>query len=599
VGVLAHSAKTLGGGLEELRKTLATNGISDPMWCEVPKSRFVLEQVEKLLKEGVELIFVWGGDGTVQRVIDAVAGVPVALAILPAGTANLFATNLGIPKDLEEAVKIGLNGDQRQLDVGLINREHFGVMAGTGLDALMIRDADAGLKDKVGRFAYVWTGAKNVRKASVKMHIEVDGTAWFKGKASCLLIGNVGDVIGGISVFPDAQPDDGLLNLGVVTASGAMDWVRTLGRSVIGDAEGVPFRGDDDRADVRYPVGQGRPLRDRRGRSEEDQTTEVQGGAGSDHRSCTSGGGAMSTANQVPETWGLTGDDARQTLERTGRWRLIRDAFMRLRYADGFSHARSMAWATTLVFFEGVIAFVGLASALGTGGLSDLIVKTLRQIFPGPAGMILTDAVQQAHKAGSSHRYLALSVGLVNRMYGIEQDRPTAQKYGRAFVLSISVGTLFVAAFAALALGRSISSSLSGDTASTVWNVVRWPLALGLLIAAIALLFKWSPRRRQPGWSWLAFGAIVSVILLTIVTVGLDAMFQISSTFGKTYGPLAGIVALLLWALLASIALLFGGAIGAQLEAVRAGRPAPQSAQKVTGSEPEVAHQMADGDQNR
>jgi YegS/Rv2252/BmrU family lipid kinase len=241
VGVIAHSAKTLGGGLEELRKTLATYGINDPMWREVPKSRFVPEQVEKLLKDDVELIFVWGGDGTVQRVIDAVAGVPVALAILPAGTANLFATNLGIPKDLEEAVKIGLNGSRRQLDVGLINREHFGVMAGTGLDALMIRDADAGLKDKVGRFAYVWTGAKNVRKSSVKMLIEVDGKAWFKGKASCLLIGNVGDVIGGISAFPDAQPDDGLLNLGVVTPSGAMDWVRTLGRSVIGNAERSPF----------------------------------------------------------------------------------------------------------------------------------------------------------------------------------------------------------------------------------------------------------------------------------------------------------------------------------------------------------------------
>jgi diacylglycerol kinase (ATP) len=241
IGVLAHSAKTLGAGLEELRNTLATYGINDPMWREVPKSRFVPEQVEKLLREDVELIFVWGGDGTVQRVIDAVAGVPVALAILPAGTANLFATNLGIPKDLEEAVEIGLNGSRRQLDVGLINREHFGVMAGTGLDALMIRDADAGLKDKVGRFAYVWTGAKNVQKSSVKMRIKVDGTTWFKGKASCLLIGNVGDVIGGISAFPDAQPDDGLLNLGVVTASGAMDWVRTLGRSVIGDAEGSPF----------------------------------------------------------------------------------------------------------------------------------------------------------------------------------------------------------------------------------------------------------------------------------------------------------------------------------------------------------------------
>jgi diacylglycerol kinase (ATP) len=241
VGVIAHSAKTLGGGLEELRTTLATHGVDDPMWHEVLKSRFAPEHVEKLLERGAELIFVWGGDGTVQRVIDTVAGTPVALAILPAGTANLFATNLGIPKDLEEAVRIGLTGSRRQLDVGQINGERFGVMAGTGLDALMIRDADAGLKDKIGRFAYVWTGAKNVRKSSVKMRIEVDGTAWFKGKASCLLVGNVGDVIGGISAFPDARPDDGRLNIGVVTASGASDWVRTLGRSMIGDVAGSPF----------------------------------------------------------------------------------------------------------------------------------------------------------------------------------------------------------------------------------------------------------------------------------------------------------------------------------------------------------------------
>jgi diacylglycerol kinase (ATP) len=181
VGVIAHSAKKLGGGLDELRSTLATNGFNDPMWREVPKSRFAPKEVKHLLKDGADLIFVWGGDGTVQRVIDAVAGDPVTLAILPAGTANLFATNLGIPKDLEEAVKIGLTGSRRQLDVGLMNGEHFGVMAGTGLDALMIRDADAGLKDKVGRFAYVWTGAKNVLRSSVKMRIEVDGRAWFKG----------------------------------------------------------------------------------------------------------------------------------------------------------------------------------------------------------------------------------------------------------------------------------------------------------------------------------------------------------------------------------------------------------------------------------
>ncbi len=113
VGLLSHSAKTLGGGLEELRKTLASYGINDPTWCEVPKSRFVPEQAEKLLKEGVELIFVRGGDGTVQRVIDTVAGAPVALAIQPAGTANLFATNLGIPKDCSNGHLGGTSPDSR------------------------------------------------------------------------------------------------------------------------------------------------------------------------------------------------------------------------------------------------------------------------------------------------------------------------------------------------------------------------------------------------------------------------------------------------------------------------------------------------------
>ena len=104
----------------------------------------------------------WGGDGTVQRAIDAVAGKPVSLAILPAGTANLLATNLGLPDDLEACVRIGLHGARRGLDVGKVNGEHFAVMAGAGLDAMMIRAADAGLKDRVGRIAYVWTGAKNV-----------------------------------------------------------------------------------------------------------------------------------------------------------------------------------------------------------------------------------------------------------------------------------------------------------------------------------------------------------------------------------------------------------------------------------------------------
>src|SRR5664279_5647146 len=104
----------------------------------------------------------------------------------------------------------------------------------------------------------------------------------------------------------------------------------------------------------------------------------------------------MSTANLVPETWRLTGDDAKQTLARTGRTRLIKDAFTRLRFSDGFSHARSMAFLGFLLFVQAVIGVVGVASALGKGGLGDSIAKALKSIVPGPAGGILTDAITQA-----------------------------------------------------------------------------------------------------------------------------------------------------------------------------------------------------------
>jgi YegS/Rv2252/BmrU family lipid kinase len=220
---------------------LEREGVSDPLWSEIPKSRFAPGRVKQMLKQGADLVFVWGGDGTVQRCIDVLAYSDATMAILPAGTANLFATNLGIPKDLEAAVKIGLHGPRRMLDVGSVNGERFGVMAGTGFDAHMIREAGSGLKKTMGRMTYLWTGVKNVRRKPIKAKIRVDGSPWFKGDATCVLVGNVGKVMGGISAFENARPDDGRLDVGVVTADGVWQWARTLARTGFGDASASPF----------------------------------------------------------------------------------------------------------------------------------------------------------------------------------------------------------------------------------------------------------------------------------------------------------------------------------------------------------------------
>ena len=94
VAVVAHAGKSLGGGLGEFRGVLAREGVTDPLWYEVTKSRKAPKRARRALAQGAEVIFVWGGDGTVQRCIDAVAGTDAVLAILPAGTANLLAANL-------------------------------------------------------------------------------------------------------------------------------------------------------------------------------------------------------------------------------------------------------------------------------------------------------------------------------------------------------------------------------------------------------------------------------------------------------------------------------------------------------------------------
>ena len=243
-----------------------------------------------------------------------------------------------------------------------------------------------------------------------------------------------------------------------------------------------------------------------------------------------------------------------------------------------------------LVLVQGLIALVGFAAAFGNLELSRVIVDTIQNAMPGLAGDLLTDAVKQANEVGTRNRYLPLVLGLVgttitattalgqiergvNRIYGIERDRPSLEKYGRAFLLALSVGFLFAVAFVLLAFGRDIGDE--EGAVHTAWVIVRWPVGLAIAAFALAGLLHYAPRRHQPNLSWLAFGSGVGVLCWTTVTLLFGVLFNASSSFGDTYGPLAGIVALQLWSLFSALSIFFGAAVAAQLEAVRAGRSAP------------------------
>jgi diacylglycerol kinase (ATP) len=238
VAVVVHRRKTMHGqGPEALRSTLEAAGVDDPLWYEVNKSRKAPKRVRRALAAGADLVLVWGGDGMVQRSADALAGSGVPVGLIPAGTANLLANNLGVPDRLEAAVRTALHGRPRTLDLGRVGGEHFAVMAGVGFDAELVGGADRRAKDRLGRLAYVRSGLHGIRGPVTRARVKVDGTVWYRGPVSCVLLGNVGRIVGGVPAFDDADPADGLLEVGVVTAAGVLQWARTLGRVTLGRSD--------------------------------------------------------------------------------------------------------------------------------------------------------------------------------------------------------------------------------------------------------------------------------------------------------------------------------------------------------------------------
>ncbi|MGW2642044.1 YihY/virulence factor BrkB family protein [Streptomyces sp. NPDC001348] len=307
----------------------------------------------------------------------------------------------------------------------------------------------------------------------------------------------------------------------------------------------------------------------------------------------------MGTVVQVPQTRDmvgdeLSGDEAFTALRRYGGMRLLLDALSRFRYADGFTNARALAFQIVLGMVPFTIALVGLATAAHTESVGRIIELTLGRIVPGASGDVVRDALRGTRRTAGSGTWsrVALFLGLVfsvlnlasamgqvergaNRIYGIERDRPLLRKYGRAVLLAFAAGVPMVLGFLVLVAGEAVTSAtaeaLNRSRPPGWWGALEVPVGTALAWIASAVIFRWSPRRDQPGYTWLAFGSAVHLVLWVSATWLLTLYVSRSGSFGAVYGPLTAFVALLLWANLTGMALFLGIAFAAQLEAARAG----------------------------
>jgi YegS/Rv2252/BmrU family lipid kinase len=200
---------------------------------ETDRERGAGPLAERAVADGVERLIVAGGDGSATEAAHVLVGTATALAVLPAGTGNLLALNLGIPLDHEEALRLALTGDAKPIDVGRANGAAFIIAVGLGLDARIIRDANREMKRRWGKLAYFITGWRNLRRPNDPYTIIVDGRR-ARRTAQTVMIANLGRITGGLELVPDTDPTDGLLEVAILRSRHVPDLARLAWRMVVG-----------------------------------------------------------------------------------------------------------------------------------------------------------------------------------------------------------------------------------------------------------------------------------------------------------------------------------------------------------------------------
>jgi diacylglycerol kinase family enzyme len=213
------------------------HGWASSLWFETGEDDAGVAAAQSAAAANPAVILVAGGDGTVRAVAQEIHRTGIPLALLPAGTGNLLARNLGLPlSDLPHAVTSALTGTNRKVDIGFAStqgeggavvRRAFLVMAGIGLDANMAENTNAALKDRIGWGAYVEPIARSIiGNRQLHLHYRVDRGRTRSLRAHTIIVGNCGTLTANILLLPDAIVDDGLLDVVVFRPGGAFGWAR-------------------------------------------------------------------------------------------------------------------------------------------------------------------------------------------------------------------------------------------------------------------------------------------------------------------------------------------------------------------------------------
>ena len=222
----------------EVERALRAEGWLPPVWLPTTAESRGMAEARSAIAADVDLVLVAGGDGTVRTVAQELAGSGVAIGLLPSGTGNLLARNLGIPLgDVSAAVRFACAGVSRPVDLGWMEldpaedgvggeRFAFTVMGGAGFDAAIMSGASPEMKYRLGPVAYLVAAARALGGGMVDMTLSVDGADELTRSSRGFVVGNCGILTMGLALLPEADPSDGLLDSVVLLPRGLSGWAR-------------------------------------------------------------------------------------------------------------------------------------------------------------------------------------------------------------------------------------------------------------------------------------------------------------------------------------------------------------------------------------
>lgn len=246
--VVYNPTKISNGFRDTLGQRLESAGWTRTLWLETSEDDPGRSMTAEAVAAGVDRVIAAGGDGTVRIVADGLAGTGIVTGLVPAGTGNLLARNLGIPLQESEAIEVALGDHKRTIDLIRITvddreSEHFAVMAGMGMDAMIMDETNPDLKAKIGSAAYFLAAGKALGRLPMDVRIKLDDHRTRRRRTMIVVIGNVSQLTGNITLIPGAAPDDGLLDVYVASPHRFTHWLRVLVRLV------TRRRQKDDRVD--------------------------------------------------------------------------------------------------------------------------------------------------------------------------------------------------------------------------------------------------------------------------------------------------------------------------------------------------------------